>query len=346
VRQLPSALERLLRQPHRFTFDAALRVLTHKARVDEPARAARFVADAALGFPGAEVTEVQAPSAGRPPRVKVSLIGLIGAAGVLPRLYGQMAVTSARRGSTALQDFLDLLSHRIVAFFGAAGIKYQPHRSTEVAALAQPPRADPMAGVLLALTGHGTLGVVERLAVGSDPLLHYAGLFATRPRSADRLAALVSDWLGRPVEVRQFAGSWLRLPLDQRTALAIGGSAGAWNRLGMDAAIGVQSWDIQSRIVLRIGPLDRAEFEALLPNGTIHPRLTSLVRAFLGLETGFALNPVLAKEAGFSVHLRGDGRAGDGQGGGGRALLGWNTWLTPPGSPLRTDAMDAVFEVG
>jgi type VI secretion system protein ImpH len=334
MKRRPSALRRLVREPARFGFDAALRILMHHARTADPANAARFVADPALRFPASEVAEVQASGGHRPPRVKVSLIGLIGAAGVLPRLYGELAVTSARRGSSALSDFLDLLSHRVVAFFGAAGIKYRPHRAAEVARLGQPPGVDPMAGVLLALTGYAAPGQTEELAMGADPLLHYAGLFAMRPRSADRLAALVSDWLGRPVEVQQFTGSWLRLPPDQRTALPAGGGEGTWNRLGIDAAIGIQSWDIQARIVLRIGPLDRAGFEALMPDGPVHQRLVSLVGAFLGLETGFALNPVLAREAGFPILLDSEGQA----------QLGWNTWLTPPGGPMRSDAADAVFE--
>jgi type VI secretion system protein ImpH len=372
---------RLLREPHLFGFDAAMRVLMRKAHVTDPARSARFASDAALAFPGTEISEVRptepdptrmrstgvrstevreagvrqagvdgdaarapaeqreqasTPAANRLPRVKVPLIGLVGAAGVLPRLYGTTAMSSARRGSTALQDFLDLLSHRLVAFFGSAGIKYRLHRSTEVAALAKPPARDSIAAALLALTGHAAPGLTERLAIGPDPLLHYAGLFSMRPRSADRLQALVSDWLGRPVEVRQFAGSWLLLPRDEQTSLPLGGSPGTWNSLGLDAAIGVQSWDIQARIVLRIGPLEREAFEALLPDGPVHARLVSLVRTFLGLETGVAINPVLAREAGFPLDL----------GESGKPLLGWNTWLAEPGHPLREDALDAVFEMG
>jgi type VI secretion system protein ImpH len=327
-----SPAARLVREPHRFRFDAALWVLMRKARVADPARAARFVADPALGFPTGEVASVQDSSS--QPRVVLRLIGLIGAAGVLPRLYGQMAVVSARRGSTALTDFLDLLAHRTIAFFGRAGIKYRLDRSAQVAALADPRSQDPISGALLALTGHGTPGLVERVAVGAEPLLHYAGFFSMRPRSAERLAALVSDWLGRPVTVRQFAGSWLALPPDQRTALPVGGIAGAWNRLGFDAAIGVRSWDVQGRIVLRIGPLDRAGFEALLPDGLVYARLVSLVRAFLGLETGFAVNPVLAREAAFPLKLAA----------GGPTRLGWNTWLAAPDHPLRADAADAMFE--
>ena len=65
---------------------------------------------------------------------------------------------------------------------------------------------DPVTRVLLALTGYGTPHLTDRLAAGTEPLLHYAGLFAIRPRSADRLGALISDWLGMRVEVVEFAG--------------------------------------------------------------------------------------------------------------------------------------------
>ena len=55
-----SVLQSLLREPARFGFDAALRVLMHNARTADPASAARFVADPALRFPTSEVAEVQA----------------------------------------------------------------------------------------------------------------------------------------------------------------------------------------------------------------------------------------------------------------------------------------------
>jgi len=173
------------------------------------------------------------------------------------------------------------------------------------------------------------------LLAGTDPVLHYAGVFATRPRSADRLGAMLSDWLGMRVEVVEFAGAWLGLPPDQRTRIGVNG---AFNRLSVDAAIGVRAWDPQARIVLRIGPLERAGFERLLPDRPALHRLVSLVRAYLGFELGFAVNPVLA--ASDVPPLRLDSAAEP------PPRLAWNTWL--PGSPgsqiRRTDAADAVFE--
>ncbi len=336
MRRPLAPLARLLREPQRFRFDAALRVLMRARRTPAPEEAARFRSQPGLGFPAAEITGVTSPNDGARPSVTVALIGLIGATGTLPRLYGELAGTTLRQGSSSLIDFIDLLSQRMIGCFARAGIKYRLARSTETAALARPPAPEPIGAALLALGGYGTPGLVDRLEAGPEPVLHYAGLFGMRPRSADRLTALLSDWLGRPVEVVQFAGTWLALPPDQRTALSPSGFGDGLNRLGMDAVIGVRAWDAQARIVLRIGPLDRAGFDALLPGRVAHRRLVSLVRAFLGLETGFAINPVLAREAAFPLVL--DGAA--------EPRLGWNSWMTPPGAAPARDAADALFEIG
>jgi type VI secretion system protein ImpH len=326
-------MQLLLMQPHRFRFDAIVRILMRAKRTGDPADAAEFRTQPGRFYPAGEVTSVVQTTETRKPRVTVAMIGLIGAGGVLPRLYETLAGDSLRRGSSALHDFIDLLSNRMVAFFGQAGIKYRLHRSAEVASLGVAP--DPVSKAVLALTGYGTDGLIERLEAGADPLLHYAGLFAMRPRSAERLSALISDWLGRPVEVRQFAGSWLSLPPEQRTSLPGPGSAGSWNTLGGGAAIGVRSWDPHARIVLRIGPLDRTTFEALLPDQPGYRRLVSLVQAFLGPETGFAINPVLAGVARFPLRLDGAGPS----------RLGWNAWTSQPDGTRPSDAPDALFEV-
>jgi type VI secretion system protein ImpH len=222
-----------------------------------------------------------------------------------------------------------------VAFFARAGVKYRPARVAELAMAQGVSTQDPVARVLLALTGYGTPHLADRLAAGAEPLLHYAGLFALRPRSADRLGALISDWLGMRVDVVEFAGAWLPLPPDQRTRLS---ANGAWCRLGVDAAAGVRAWDPQARIVLRIGPLGLRGFQRLLPDRIALHRLVSLVRAYVGFELGFAINPVLAARE--VPPLRLDATSDP------PPRLGWNTWIPGPGGgvTVRGDAADAVFE--
>ena len=336
-----SVMARLLREPQRFGFDAAVRVLAQAARAPDLEGAARFRSPPGLSFPAADIASVQAGEAGTAPAVTTAVMALTGATGVMPRYYSEILSVTLRDRSRALHDFLDMLSHRFVLQFARAGIKYRMHRATETARLGPPAPvrgealpADPVAAVLLALTGYGTGHLRGRMAAGSDALLHYAGLLAMRPRSADRLAALASDWLGRRVEVLQFAGAWLSLDVSQRTRMPVGRRAGAFNVLGVDAAIGVRAWDVQARVVLRVGPLDRAAFNALLPDRPALCQLVALVRAFLGFETGFAVNPVLAADAVPAVWL----------GGGVPPRLGWNTWLPAPGLGRRVDAADALFE--
>jgi len=327
-----SPLERLAQTPRRFGFDAAVRVLTLARHTDDPSEVARFRSPPGLTYPPADVLEFRGE--GRPD-VTVGMIGLTGPSGVLPRHYTDSVVQALRGRSASLHAFLDTLSHRFVAFFARAGAKYRPARAAESAAMRTPPTEDPIARVLLALTGHGTAHLTDRMLIGNEPLLHYAGLFAMRPRSAERLGALVSDWLGMQAEVIEFAGAWLSLPPDQRTRI---GAIGQFSQLSANAAAGVRAWDPQARVILRIGPLDRAGFERLLPDRDALQRLVSLVRTYVGFEIGFAINPVLA--AGAVPPLRLDQAADP------PPRLGWNTWLEPvAGGQRRTsDAGESVFE--
>ena len=331
---------RLLTEPRRFRFDAAVRILLRRARATDAADAISFATPAALAYPASEIAAIEPPLDGGPAGLVTPVIGLAGPTGVLPRLYTDLLIQTLRNRSPALANFLKMLAQRFVGMFAGAGIKYRLNRSVETAAGAGVAEPDRLSEALLAFTGYATPHLTSRLSVGTEPLLYYSGLLSSHPRSAERLRALVSDWLGREVEVEQFAGAWLPLALDQRTSLAHGRAAGAWNRLGVDAAVGVRSWDPQARVILRIGPLNRSDFTALLPDRRGLQHLVSLARAFLGFETGFSVNPMLAGPEVPPLSL--DNSADPGP------RLGWNTWIPAPGpSPLgirRRDAADAVFE--
>jgi type VI secretion system protein ImpH len=357
ARLTPAPLEQLAKEPQRFGFDAGIRVLLHSARSTDPGSVVRFHSVSGLAYPPADILRLAPKQEGVPPDLVVSVMGLIGPSGVLPRSYTETVNRTLRSRSDSLRDFLDMLSHRMLALFASAGMKYRPNRIFEISQLsghAADAGEDLFTGALLSLTGYGTPHLVDRFSAGRDPLLHYAGFLTTQPRSAERLRALVSDWLGRPVEIQQFVGAWLPLTPDQRSQLPGRGVTGQFNRLGLlpdagmeqagdldgrvrsDAAIGVRAWDVQTGIVLRIGPLDRESFTALLPDRPTLGRLVGLVRAYLGFATDFAINPVVTAAAVPGLQLLADADP--------PPRLGWNTWLTVPAGSRTEDAAEAMFE--
>jgi type VI secretion system protein ImpH len=327
--------QRLLEEPSRFTFDAAYAVLRRAA--GPGAEPVRFHAPPGLAFAPADVLEVRPE--GSEYAMLTGVLGLTGPAGVMPRPYTEMVNAELRRRSPALPAMLDLLGQRPMAQLAAAGAKYRPHRAAAMAVIAhgehhEVPR-DGVRGALLALTGHAISGLSERLSIGEATLLFYAGAFSRRPRSAERLAAIVSDWLGQPVEVEQFVGSWIRIGPEQRSSLPRSGHPGRYHQLGVDAAVGGHAWDIQSRVMLRVGPLGLGAFKALLPGQALLRQLCALAGAYLDGTVNFAVNPVLAAAAVPIPSL----------GAGVPSRLGWDTWL-PVGKGRSKDAAEAVFTTG
>lgn len=322
---------RLFAEPWRFGFDAAVRLLMRTRRQPDPGEAVRFRTIPGTAYPPADIARA---TPGEPPEISVTMAGLTGPSGVLPRFFTEQVVQQARARSEGLHRFLDMLGHRMVAAFAQAGIKYRPARSAEQTALAQ--RTDPHRGVLLALVGEAEPALSrpqrEQNQREQDTILFYAGLFTAWPRSADRLEAMLSEWMGQAVSVLQFQGAWLALPVSERSRLPKGRARGQFNRLGHDVAAGERSWDPHGRVVIRIDQMSLDTFRALQPDRPDAGRLLALVRAYLGPATDCAINPV----------LRRDQVPGCALGAGGR--LGWDTWLAA--TPRRRDGDEARFPAG
>ena len=333
-RKSPLAL--LLSEPSRFTFDAAVAVMMRAAGEGCPGEAIRFKAAIGMSFVASDV--LAAERDGRGFRVTIGFLGLTGAGGVLPRPYTELVNGEHRRRSAALGRFLDAIAQRSVGHFAAAGIKYRPHRTADAAAIAAAVPLDPAAAprdgmrdILLAIAGYPSEAEAGRLAVGPDPLAFYAGALGAYPRSADQLGAILSDWLGQAVSVEQFAGSWLELDRGDMSRLGAG-ALGQFTQLGVDAAIGARAWDIQSRIIIHVGPLGLRAFEALLPGQPASARIISLTRAYVSSDITVAINPVLAADAVPPIALAAETST----------RLGWNSWL-PSGGKRQHPAADAVF---
>ncbi len=235
--------------------------------------------------------------------------GLIGPGGVLPRHYAAQVDAENRKRSTALHSFLDLLARRFTGFFVKAGSKYRPTQN--------PSGAEQ---VLAAAVGLGDESLSRGLATPLQAILYHAGGLAARSRSAERLRGMLSEETGADVRIVEFAGGWVRLPRAEQSRLAASGQPGRYVQLGGDAALGSQMWDASARFLVRLGPLNLRDFEALLPGTPLHTRLVELTRLHVGLEQDFAFNPTLIAAEVPPMRLGGQGA--------GSARLGWTSWLT------------------
>jgi type VI secretion system protein ImpH len=310
-----SPLERLEQQPARFSLDQAAAVLAPRRDPTEIS----FRTYARLGAPGGEVMQVKVKAT----EIVTPTFGLIGPGGVLPRNYSALIDAEARRRSTALHAFLDTLSRRFTGLFVKAGSKYRPTRD---------PRSAER--ILAAAVGLGTPHLKEALQTPLEAILYHAGSLSSRSRSTERLRGMLSEETGTDVSIVEFAGGWIRLPVQEQSRLAARGQPGRYVQLGEDATIGSQVWDPSARFLARLGPLSLKAFEALLPGAPLHTRLVELTRLQIGMEQDFAFNPVLAASEVPPLRL--------GALGSGAARLGWTSWLTAA-KPRKRDAADALL---
>ncbi|MEO1619136.1 MAG: type VI secretion system baseplate subunit TssG [Planctomycetota bacterium] len=369
-KSIVSITDRLEKQPHRFSFYQAVRLLLHRSSLranatsqsnskrrigtltnlsDEPVR---FRTLTSLSFPPADITDLRlaksdddgisaanekAPVA----EVEVAFWGLIGPAGALPNHYTQLAIDRAHHKDYAIRDFLDGFSHRQLSFFYRAWEKYFPAAGYENAVVCGTPESDLVRESLLSLVGRGHRSVRDRFEVADDALVYYGGHFSASP-TANSLEAMVADFLGLPAKVDSLFGQWLELPVPERTRI---GMLDGHCKMGFDTVVGTRTWDPGSKFRLRIGPVGLDEFESLLPTAPTLPRICQFIRSYVGMEYDFDLQVILRREeipfCKLSDTTSDEPPAERDDQPDVRPYLGWNTWLC---SKMPTeDSEDAVF---
>jgi type VI secretion system protein ImpH len=344
--------EQLLREPQRFDFFQAVRVLEALAReratrdphhprapvgLDEAPEHehVRFRAVPSLGFPVAPLSSIRSPAGGGPLEALVTFLGLTGPQGALPQHYTTLLLRRLRLKDYALRDFLDLFNHRIVSHFYRAWEKYRLPFAFERAA--RNGATDPVTQILHCLTGFGTAGLRGRRdSAPAQSILFYAGHFAHFPRSAVALEGLLFEYFGLPVQVEQALGQWLTLDDDDLSTLPDEDCPnGCNNELGISLIVGERVWDVQSKFRVRVGPLHYSQFRQFMPDGDALPALIQLVRTYVGSELDFDVLPILRRDEAPRCQLRSDEKDA--------SRLGWNSWIHD--EDYSNDLTDAIFFV-
>lgn len=366
-RQVPSVEARIFDKGYSFDFFQAVRLLEQLypgqylvGRGGPPGgEAVRFRTDLSLSYPNATVVGVDPPTDKFPkPIMTVSFLGLTGPNGVLPQHYTEILLSMDRMGDVpekhAFRDWLEIFNNRMISAFFWAWEKYRffiPYERREF----ERPEPDPFTRCLFSLVGLGMPSLRTRLRVsgwtpqsdGVSPtqldriddvaLLRYVGILSHRPRSAIALRTFLEDFFQLKVEIRQFEGQWLQIERINQTRL---GRHKGNNLLGTNAIAGERVWSVESKVRIRVGPLNYKDFNEYLPDRSATTDrkafflLVQLVRLYIGLQLDVSIQLVLAADEVPEAQLVDDGSIGP--------RLGWNTWSRT--QPMETNADDAVFE--
>ena len=286
---------------------------------EEPVRLGQ---EPSLAFAPSTLARCSLEDGATAPRLEQRFFGLLGPNGPLPLHLTEHALDRAvHHGDRTFAQFLDVFHHRMLLLFYRAWADAQPTVG------ADRPQQDRFAFYVGALGGWSTPHLRARDTVPDTAKLFFVGHFARQVRNAEGLEAMLSEGLRLPVKVEQFVVGWLELPTDQRSQL--GRRPRDSLALGRGSVLGRRVCDVQAKLRIRIGPMDAASYERLLPGQQRLRLLADWVRNWVGFEFAYDAVLVLARDEVGGVHL------------GRRGKLGWTSWLGAWRKP--TDAADLAL---
>jgi type VI secretion system protein ImpH len=286
-------------------------------RLGQRARLSFSTRDVSGFVPGTETT---------PPRVDVEVLGLLGPEGAMPLHITRWVMSrmsdrwfASADGDTASDttflDFCNLLQHRMIALYWRAWADARPEVQVEQG------QAGRVRAMVEALAGVALPGTKPKGAADAQTRLkmRHATSLGRQVYSVERLTAYLRDVLEAPITLVEFVGTWTEIPTRLQSRLGQG-----YAQLGRSAVVGGRSFQRQTLVELRVGPLPLARFNEFLADPSLTGRLRHAIRHAMGREMEFNLRLVLARDEIPDARL-------------GQCRIGRTTWLSPR---RQTDADD------
>ena len=296
----------------------------------------RFRATRSLSYPSAEVSMVEFETSGdKRTNLEVSFMGLTGPTGVLPDHYSELVIEQHRERNEALRDFFDIFNHRSISFFYRAWSKYRLVLNAEMSG-GMNHKIDPVTQSISSLMGIDLDRLKNVANLDGRSLLYFAGHFIAQTRNSSSFSSLLTDYLGMPVEVKQFCGEWLDMEVDDRVQLPNVFGQAQNNVLGQDFVIGEKVFCVENRFEVIVGPMRRGEAENIRPGSQRQKSLCALIDLYAGPTYQYDIRYLL--RGGYRPKWQTDERQSG-------MSLGWNTWLPQQGQSPEQDDILITYSV-
>jgi type VI secretion system protein ImpH len=271
-----------------------------------------------MEFPASTLEGAMRESSGRM-RLIARFLGMFGPQGALPLTTTEESYLWLLERDDAFPRFVDIFQRRFLALFYRAWADPRPIAQNDR------PDADRFKTYIGSMIGVGSPPYRNVDTISDFAKMEFAGLIASKAKSASRLRSLIAGLFGVKVEVDEFVGSWLSFDAQECTQLGANQS-----RLGADTILGSSVFSVSDKFRLRVFVKDIVQYEQFLPGSDLAEQVGDAVFLYLGEE--FDWDMELAIPAGEITPVR------LGQG----AKLGWTSWMAPNWSrtdqTIRTDA--------
>jgi type VI secretion system protein ImpH len=313
----PGVIDRLLSEPYRFEFFQAVRLLETWLRQNGVAQGdvladwLRFGNRLSLAFPASDIEALapvgagamesgaalqEALRAGRLEHIHITpaFMGLLGSSGVLPLHYTQrIAAHEQEQKDTAPRAFFDMLSTQSLGFFYQAWARHRPECMVDAEG------GDGFLPLLLAIAGHGghgghggqdtaSVSAPDDSAIADEVLAFHAARFSRRAVPACTIAGTLAEYFEVPFELEQLIGCWEDLPAADQAQVDVANVG-----LANGVLLGGRIYRRDTRARVRVGPLDREQFERFLPGGAAARALERMLGLFCGAGISFEVRLIL-----------------------------------------------------
>lgn len=252
--------------------------------------AVRFSPWPGMGFPASELKSVEySEDDAAAPKVRTTFMGVYGVDSPLPTTYLD-DISQRREGHEALQDFLDIFSHRILTQFYRIWRKYSYPATFECGG------TDTISQSLLGLVGLGIPGTASHIATPVSRFLALLGVLRQPAKTQEGVQALVqllapetqarvSPYCLRPIEISQPLGFY-----GEQDFLLDG-----------NAPLGDEVMDTSSQLLIELFTDSESEAQGWKPDGQLYQDFLVMLRVYLGwrfkakirLTVSTALLPVM-----------------------------------------------------